>query len=96
MSKAPVYDRRFFQAMQGELQALRELLPKIREHIPAELAAQLISAVAAVGKSLEAIQPIHRGSAVEPIGFGVRKVEKAIACDTAIAILRQIKALKAW
>jgi hypothetical protein len=49
----------------------------------------------ALGKSLEATKPIFK-TGVDPIGFGVRKAEKAIACDHAIAIIRQIKALKAW
>jgi hypothetical protein len=95
MSKAPVYDRRFFQAMQGELRDLQDLLPKLRECAPKELADQLVAAVAAVGKSLEATKPLYKLGAV-PAGFGVGKVEKAIACDHAMAILRQIKALKAW
>jgi hypothetical protein len=94
-AKAPVYDRRFFQAMMGELRDLQDLLPKLQECAPKELADQLVAAVAAIGKSLKATKPIYKYGAT-PAGFGVSKVDKAIACDHAIAIIRQIKALKAW
>jgi hypothetical protein len=95
MAKAPIYDQRDFRAMQSELQDLRELCTKLREYAPKALSDRLDAALAALGTSLEARYPIHRNG-VEPIGFGVGKVEKAIACDHMIAILRQIKALKAW
>jgi hypothetical protein len=94
-AKAPVYDQRDFRAMQGELHDLRELCTKLREYAPKALSDKLDAALTALGKSLEARHPIHKHGA-EPIGFGVDKVEKAIACDHAIAIIRQIKALKAW
>jgi hypothetical protein len=94
-AKAPVYDQRNFRAMQGELYDLRELCTELREYAPKGLSDKLDAALTALGKSLEATKPIYRSS-VKPIGFGVAKAEKAIACDHAIAIIRQIKALKAW
>jgi hypothetical protein len=95
-AKAPIYDQRFFRAMQGELNDLREVCTQLREYAPKALSEKLDAAmVVALGKSLEATKPIFK-TGVDPIGFGVRKAEKAIACDHAIAIIRQIKALKAW
>lgn len=52
------------------------------------------SALGDVKVGMYATVPLTRNG--QEVGYGVSKVDKAIACDTAIAILRQIKAIKAW
>jgi hypothetical protein len=67
---------------------------QLRECVPSELSNQLEAAFTDLQAATRANLPITKTGM--RIGYGINKANKAIACDTAIAIIRQIKALKAW
>jgi hypothetical protein len=89
----PVYREKII-ACQKRFDELYEVLPQVKEFCPPELWVSLNTAIANCKLDCVADIPISRGGI--PKGFGVNKAKKAIACDNIIAIVKQIKALKAW
>jgi len=94
MRKHPPIYRENHQIMVKELTELTNIVDEISGYAPGDLMTKLRDAVTRVEEACVATRSITKG--VCEVGVGVGKVEKAIACDTAIAILRQIKSIKAW
>ena len=59
-----------------------------------ELLKQLHDAVFELEEKMKATIPISKGNS--PSGFGVSKVQKGIAADSVISVVRAIKSLKGW
>jgi len=94
MAKAPVYTTQNHLPLQAEFDKLRDICEQLRKYTPSELHIQLEVALGDLRAAARAVVPISRAGG--HVGYGIDKTQKAIACDTAIAIIRQIKALKAW
>ena len=94
MAKAPVYIEKDTLPMKVEFAKLREIAITVASYAPEHLTDPLWAAIDELEKASKATKSIYRGS--YKVGYGVDKAKKAIACDNAIAIIRQIKALKAW
>jgi hypothetical protein len=94
MAKAPIYKERGANPATGKITQLWEVVDKLQEICPNELHNQLVGAINDLIDSCEAKSAVKRGTSI--VGFGVDKAQKAIECDKAIAILKQIKAIKAW
>ena len=92
--RAPVYKMEGAEPLKAELKQLREVCDTLAELTPAEVNSRLQDAIAAVEAGARATVKISRGSC--PVGYGLDHNKKAIACDTAIAILRTIKQAKGW
>jgi len=91
---APIYTDRNHLPLQAEFDKLWVVCMQLREYAPSELSNQLEAAFTDLQAATRANLPITKG--LTQIGYGISKAKKAVACDTAIAIIRQIKALKAW
>lgn len=91
MTKAPVYRERGTTTAEKELKELRELCSQLKDH---PLYEKLMDAVCRIETATVADTKVFRGNV--PVGYGIKKAEKVIACDSAIAIIKQIKAMKAW
>jgi len=59
-----------------------------------ELLDQLRAAVEELEIRMKASRVIRKG--VQPVGFGVDKLQRNLAADTVIAVARAIKSLKGW
>ena len=94
MAKAPVYHEENTLPMEVEFAKLREIAQALSEFAPDVLVNFLWDAIDNLEDAAKATKPIYRGS--QQTGYGVDKAKKAIACDNAIAIIKQIRALKAW
>lgn len=91
---APIYRENACSPLSKEVEKLEALCVQFREFTPPELYDQLNEALDALRVAARATIPITKGSM--RWGYGIDKAKKAVACDTAIAIIRQIKAFKAW
>lgn len=91
---APVYKTENQLPLQAEFNKLQDICEQLHKHTPGELHVQLEVALGDLRAAARAVVPINRAGG--RVGYGIDKTQKAIACDTAIAIIRQIKALKAW
>jgi len=80
--------------MPQEITELRLVCSELKQYAPTDLYAQLMAAVDAVEGAARANTQIFRGS--HPVGFGVDKAQKALACDKAMVLLKAIKAGKGW
>lgn len=94
MAKAPVYEKKDNLPMAVEFAKLREIVQPIADHAPKALTDLLWIALDDLERAAKATEALYRGSHM--VGYGVDKAKKAIACDNAIAIIKQIRALKAW
>lgn len=95
MVKAKVYTMNGQQTQTGAVDKLRSIATQLQVRQPANpLIVALFEAIDDVERSLKATVPISRGS--RPVGYGVDGSLKNIACDHAIAVLREIKREKAW
>lgn len=97
--KAPVYRTKEAEPCKDEIARLRVVCGELAASCSAAVEASrllddLRQAIDAVEAAAKATVPIRSGSV--PIGYGLDKHRKAVACDTAIAILKQIKAEKGW
>jgi hypothetical protein len=77
-----------------ERDELWEIIYSLKETIPYELYLQLNSSMTRVDQACIPTVPISRAGS--RVGMGLSKSQKAIACDQMSAIIKQIKALKAW
>ena len=77
-----------------ERDSLWGMIHALKGLIPDELYTQLQTSMSDVDRACVPIVPIWRG--YTQIGVGLSKSQKAIACDQMSAIIKQIKALKAW
>lgn len=59
-----------------------------------DLLNQLRDAILELEDKMKASTPIFKGE--REVGFGVSKVQRGIAADTVISVVRAIKALKGW
>jgi len=91
MKRQPIYQREC-EPLAGTIAKLREVCSEI--DAPGELLARLQDAIHEVEQAAKADAPITNRS--ERVGYGIRQLEKAVACDAAISLLRQIKAVKGW
>lgn len=58
------------------------------------LLAQLKDAIRELEEKMTASMPISKGSI--RVGFGVNKIQRSIAADSVISIVKAIKILKGW
>ena len=91
---ASAYREKNHLPLQAQFDKLWIVCMQLREYAPPELIDQLEAAFTELQEATKANLRITKAGS--SIGFGVNKVKKTVACDTAIAIIRQIKALKAW
>jgi hypothetical protein len=92
---APIYINEGSCPVNDELNELNRVLGDLKQAMGDHaLIDQALDAVGRIRSSASANVPISRGS--RRVGFGIDKVQKAIACDQAISIIKQIKSLKAW
>ncbi len=77
-----------------ERDSLWGMIHALKGLIPDELYTQLQTSMSDVDQACVPKVPIWRG--YTQIGVGLSKSQKAIACDQMSAIIKQIKALKAW
>lgn len=96
MAKAPIYREQGATPLQPQFELLREVCLDLlaTSSVPREIADKLNAALDAVEVAIKANTKISRGGST--IGYGLDREKKAIACDTAIAILRTIRGVKAW
>lgn len=92
--KAPIYRTENAEPLKAELDQLQEVCKDLTPHMPGYMMERLMAAIGAVEEASKATVPIKKGGC--SVGYGLDATQKAIACDTAIAILRQIKAAKGW
>lgn len=90
----PIYHEEGHQIMKTELAQLRAAVDEVSGYAPGDLMTALRGAVTDVEEACKATRTITKGGCA--IGSGIDKAKKAIACDTAIAVIRQIKAARAW
>jgi hypothetical protein len=77
-----------------ERDELWEIIYSLKETIPHELYLQLNNSMTRVDQACVPSVQIRRNG--DPVGKGLSKSEKAIACDQMSAVIKQIKALKGW
>lgn len=77
-----------------ELSQLRDAIAPLLDGTSDELKRRALDALNALDAACKAKLAIRRGGT--KCGYGIDKAQKAIACDTVIAIVKQIKAEKAW
>lgn len=96
MSKAPYWKNKSHNPCINELKELASIVNQIGEIIghTSEIYIKLIDCIKRLENACQAEVAISRGGT--HVGYGLKKSEKAIACDQAIAVIRQIKAMKAW
>lgn len=94
MNKHPPIYQEGHQIMKAELAQLRAAVDEVSSYAPDDLMTSLREAVICVEEACEANKTITKGG--RACGAGIDKAKKAIACDTAIAVIRQIKAVRAW
>jgi hypothetical protein len=82
--------------------ALWQVVEQLRLVTPPDLVKQLADAVSDLEKACQAVVPVSRppqkkaGLYKGAKGYGINAAKKAIACDTAMSILKQIKAVRGW
>jgi len=96
---SPIYREEGACPVQKELDELNKIVDGLHKELgqhPLILAA--FDAIRRLKLAATATVRISRGGRPEShiTGYGIPKMEKAIACDQAIAIIKQIKALRAW
>jgi hypothetical protein len=91
MKREPIY-RQECEPLAETIARLREVCSEI--DAPPELLARLQDAICEVEEASRAKVPITNHG--KRVGFGIGQAEKAVACDAAISLLRQIKAVKGW
>ena len=94
MAKGRAYREEDCIPFEDKLERVEQLCNELIGENKGGLAEQLHNALDALRAASKAKKVIHRGQ--HPIGFGLDKAEKAIAVDTVIAILRQIKSFPSW
>ena len=92
--RAPVYTEENASPLAKELAQLRAAIEPLLDGTSDELKQRAVEALNALEAKCKATLPIRRGGC--KVGYGLDKVQKAIACDTVIAIVKQIKAERAW
>jgi hypothetical protein len=92
--KAPIYQNRNARPLANEIKELRNICEKVRDMVPVELWTELMIAIQDVEDGATASVEIT--SHGRTAGWAISKQKKAIACDQAIAILRNIKSTKGW
>jgi hypothetical protein len=90
---SPIYREQAPQAAK-ERKELWDIIHSLKNSVPDELYTALNESMARVDRACVPDVPINRAGC--PIGFGLNKSQKAIACDQMSAIIKQIKALKGW
>ena len=93
-NRAPIYLKHGTNPAQLLLTELMDSATKLREQCPPELYDDLLIKINQLDEACRASLNIFRNTRV--IGSGVDKAKKAIACDNVIAIIKQIKNIKAW
>jgi hypothetical protein len=94
MGKGRIYREEDYIPVEDKLERIEQLCNDIIGDNTGGIAEELRTALDALRGACKANKQITRGTM--KIGFGIDKAEKAIACDTVIAILRQIKSLPSW
>ena len=92
--KPPFYREPGVLPTKDMFEKLSEAVDALEPHAPPELMRDLRTAVEEARVASTTRIPISKGST--RVGYGVSKADKAIACDNVVAIIRQIKAAKAW
>ena len=93
--KAPVYTHYNYLPFVSHFDNIRKLTSKIAEFCPDnKLIDLLYEAINDLEEASKASMSITKGGL--RAGYGIDKAKKAIACDNVIAIVKQVKALKAW
>lgn len=90
--KAPVYENA--NPLANEIAQLHKAIAPLLDTASEELRQQAFDALNALDAACKATLTIRRGGC--KVGYGLDKAQKAIACDTVIAIVKQIKAERAW
>ena len=90
---APVY-KDGVQVAVRERAELREIISSLKGLIPDDLYTKLSESMYRVNEVCDPSVVITKCG--YPIGKGLNKSQKAIACDQMSAIIKQIKSLKAW
>jgi len=93
MAKAPVYRKKGAPTCVDLIEDLRAQCANLSE-VDVELYRHLHSTLDELETACRAVLPISKGG--HRIGFGVDKTQRNICVATAMEILRQIKAVKAW
>lgn len=91
--KTPIY-KEGSEVAKSERDSLWEMIHSLKELVPDELYTQLQASMTRVDQACVPTIPIRRG--YTPVGVGLSKIQKAIACDQMTSIIKQIKSLKAW
>jgi len=92
--RAPVYAEENASPLSVELAQLRAAIEPLLDVASDDLKQRAVEALNALEAACKATVPVRRGGC--KVGYGLDKAQKAIACDTMIAIVRQIKAERAW
>lgn len=94
-ARAPVYREKDTLPMKEQFDQLRRVVEELTETLgTCDLITQLWDAINELEEAAKATIPLSKGSL--SVGYGVNAAKKNIACDSAIAILREIKKLKGW
>ena len=93
MAKAPVYLTEQ-QTCIEQLKNLRDIVASLKGQCPEEIHRALCLALDDLESACQATKRLFRGT--HQVGYGVGSMEKAIACDNIISIVKQIKGIKAW
>lgn len=91
-----IYRNENFEPFDAEFRRLEEIAGELRASgiVPDALITELDRAVRDCRQASMACRRVTRGG--RQVGYGVDGSAKAIACETAIAILREIKKAKGW
>jgi len=94
MSKAPVYMESGYNPAKSLLEELRIAATDLQDQCPPEIYSNLLIKIGKLEEACKATKNITRNGGY--VGSGVDKAKKAIACDGVVAIIKQIKNIKAW
>jgi hypothetical protein len=94
VTKAPIYQEHGFNSAIHLISEIRIAATDLKDQCPPELYNRLLTKIHMLEDACKATKNLTRGGACA--GFGVDKARKEIACDGVVAIIKQIKNIKAW
>lgn len=92
--KPPIYREQGTLPTADLFDKLEQAVTALEPHTSPEWLANLRASIAEAKQASIANVPISRGGS--RVGYAVSKADKAIACDNVMAIVKQIKATRAW
>ena len=102
MTSRNIYANYGVSPLAERVAALWQVVEQLRLVAPPDLVKQLSEAVSDLEKACQAVVPVSRppqekaGLYRGAKGYGIDHSQKAIACDHAMAILKQIRAVRGW